>query len=127
MVEDIKYKVSKDLINKISTAVDENPKITDEDLFKKFPDLNNDAKFLKAIGEYKATKAQFKDEKIVDAKFPEFDFVTVQGPTNEGSSPDTAYTVSIPEGATVSAEKEDPIAKDNIARNNWLTYIPDQD
>jgi len=126
MVEDIKYKVSKDLINKISTTVDANPKITDEELFKTFPDLNNDAKFLKAIGEYKATKEQYKDEKIVDSKFPEFDFVTVQGPTNEGSAPDTAYTVSIPEGATVSAEKEDPIAKDNIARNNWLTYIADQ-
>jgi len=126
MIEDIKYKVSKDLINKISTAVDENPKITDEDLFKTFPDLNNDAKFLKAIGEYKATKEKYKDEKIVDSKFPEFDFVTVQGPTNEGSSPDTAYTVSIPEGATVSAEREAPIAEDNLARNNWLTYIADQ-
>jgi hypothetical protein len=126
MIEDIKYKVSKDLINKISTAVDENPKITDEDLFKTFPDLNNDAKFLKAIGEYKATKAKFKDEKIVDAKFPEFDFVTVQGATNEGSSPDTAYTISIPEGATVSAEREAPITEDNLARNNWLTYIADQ-
>jgi hypothetical protein len=70
-----KYKVSKQTLADYSATISAKPNLTQAEIFQKFPEFNNDVKFLQSATDYHATlsSGKYKSEQEVDSKFPEFE------------------------------------------------------
>lgn len=83
-----KYKVAKSALYDLNTTLRFKPNLTAEQIFKKFPEFNNDAQLLQSAMDYVATanSGKYKTEAEIDSKFPEFGFATTNAETEQRKS-----------------------------------------
>ena len=114
---EIKYK---DVLADFITDIDNNPNLTDEEIFKAYPEFNNDKKLLDAAYQYRNTwKANDYDEPTLQSKFPEF-FTPAQPSSAQPANP----RVNDNPAPTIEAEYHESLRKQDAA--SGATNDPNQ-
>lgn len=71
-----KYKIKQESLDDFSATIAAKPNLSKAEIFKKFPEFNNDEGMLQAVMDYHATamSGKYKDLETLNSRFPELQF-----------------------------------------------------
>lgn len=115
-----KYKITQQALSDFSATITAKPYLTQDEVFEKFPEFNNDPKLLQSALDYSATaqSGKYKTVEELNSKFPEFDFTESQKKNPVGN---VSKTISVHKG------KFDPATFMRQTRAAVLSNKPAQD